>query len=115
MKHNIEEMKKKDSRIKIINNKKNYGLLFSRGMRILNSKGEYLMNLDPDDEYRGKNNLELLYNTAKKLNVDFITFFIFYLPYKKKSEQFSKLYKIINKVLSQPELFESAFDNNNNL
>ena len=104
-------MKSKDPSIKISNNHKNYGLLFSRAIGILNSKGEYLMNLDPDDEYRGKNNFQLLYDTAKKLNVDFITFFIYYLPKHKKSEQFSRF----NKILNQPKLFESSFDNNNHL
>ena len=102
------KMTKKDSRIKIINNKKNHGLLFSRAMGILISKGEYLMNLDPDDEYSRKNNFKLLYNIAQNLKVDFITFFIFYLPNKEKSIQYSKF----NKILYQPELFESAFDNN---
>ena len=66
------------------------------------------MNLDPDDEYKGRNNLNYLYNKAKNLNVDFITFFIFYLPSRDKSGQYSEF----NKVLIQPELFESAFDNN---
>ena len=41
----LNEMMRKDQRIKIINNKKNHGLLFSRAMGILNSKGEYLMFL----------------------------------------------------------------------
>ena len=38
----LREIAKKDSRIKIINQKKNYGLLYSQGNGILNSKGEYL-------------------------------------------------------------------------
>jgi glycosyltransferase involved in cell wall biosynthesis len=41
MKYIVKDFAKKDSRIKIINNKKNYGLCFSRVMGILNSKGEY--------------------------------------------------------------------------
>ena len=72
MKNNIKEFAKKDSRIKIINNKKNSGSLFSRAMGILKSKGEYLMSLDPDDEYKGKNSLKYLYYLANKLKVDFI-------------------------------------------
>ena len=57
----IKECSKNDSRIKIVNNDKNYGLLYSRAMGILNSTGEYLMNLDPDDELEGSDNLEFLY------------------------------------------------------
>ena len=103
----LKEMSEKDPRIKIIN-QKNRGSLFSRANGILNSKGEYLMSLDPDDEYRGKNSFKFLYDTAKDLNVDFISFFILYLPEKKKSKQFSKF----GKILKQPELFQSAFSNN---
>ena len=65
------------------------------------------MNLDPDDEYKGRNNLKFLYNTAKNLKVDFISFFILYLPKRKKSEQFSDF----NKIIKQPELYQSAFNN----
>ena len=103
----LKDFAKKDSRIKIINNKKNYGLCFSRVMGILNSKGEYLMNLDPDDEYRGKNTLKDLYNLANKLKVDFISFFILSLPDRKKSFQFSNF----NQIIQQPKLLESAFWN----
>ena len=45
----LKELQKNDKRIKIINNKNNYGLLYSRAMGIQNSAGEYIMNLDPDD------------------------------------------------------------------
>ena len=104
----LKEMGKKDSRIKIINSKKSHGSLFCRGLGILNSEGKYLMNLDPDDEYRGKNSFKYLYDTAQKLKLDFISFFILYLPEKKKSKYFSKF----NTILRQPELFQSAFENN---
>lgn len=103
----LKEMEKKDLRIKIINSKKNRGSLYSRGVGILNSKGEYLMNLDPDDEYRGRHSFKLLYDTAKKFNVDIISFVILYLPQKKKYK-FSKF----NRILKQPELFQAAFENN---
>ena len=78
----LNELAKKDPRIKIVNNKKNKGLLFSRAMGILNSKGEYLMNLDPDDQLKGTNNLKYLYNKAKRYNVDMIIFIILHLPDK---------------------------------
>ena len=103
----IKEFAQKDERIKIINNTKNYGLLYSRGMGMINSKGEYVMDLDPDDQLIGKNNLKFLYNTAKRLKVDFINFFIFYLPDRIKSGQFFDF----NIVVKQPELFQSAFKN----
>lgn len=107
----LNNFAKNDPRIKIINNTKNSGLLFSRAIGILNSKGEYLMNLDPDDEYVGKNSLKYLYYKAKKLKVDFITFFIVYSPDKIKSCQFSGF----NKIIKQPQLFELTFDKDNYL
>ena len=111
MKHKVEELAKQDSRIKIINNKKNSGSCFSRMIGVLNSKGDYLMSLDPDDEYWGRNSLEDLYNIAVKSEVDFVTFFVIYLPDKKKSTQYSKF----NKIMKQPEILESAFSNNGEL
>ena len=104
----LKQMNKKDSRIKIINNKKNSGSLFSRAMGILNSKGEYLMSLDPDDRYQGKSNLKYLYNIAKKLKVDIVSFLVFYLPSKKISTLFTNF----NEIIKQPDLYQSLFKKN---
>ena len=101
----LKELAKKDKRIKIINNKKNHGSLFARAMGILNSEGEYLMCLDPDDEYQGPNNFKYLYNRARSLKVEIVTFFIFYIQGKYKSGKYSSF----NKIIKQPNLFDSAF------
>lgn len=105
----LKELQKYDKRIKIINNKKNYGLLYSRSMGIQNSRGEYIMNLDPDDELAGNDNLEYLYNKAKKNNVEVLSYSFLY-----KSNN-STVIKCSNfdKILIQPEIFESAFNSNN--
>mgnify|MGYP002625337468 CR=1 FL=1 len=58
----LNDLANKDNRIKIVNNDKNHGLLYSRAMGILNSTGEYLMNLDSDDEINDSESLEYLYN-----------------------------------------------------
>ena len=65
-----------DNRIKIVNNDRNHGLLYSRAMGMINSTGEYLFNLDPDDKISSPINLELLYDKAQLLNVDTIKFLI---------------------------------------
>ena len=70
----LKTLSKEDKRIKIINNDRNHGLLYSRAMGILNSSGEYLMNLDPDDKLVSNNNLKLLYKTAKYKDFDFIMY-----------------------------------------
>ena len=102
----LNKLAHEDSRIRIINNKENRGLLFSRAMGILNSTGEYLLNLDPDDELEGHNNLEQLYDMTQNSKIDVITFSTF----------FKSINRIILKcnnfhhIQYQPELFLSAFN-----
>jgi glycosyltransferase involved in cell wall biosynthesis len=107
----LKEIAKNDSRAKIVNNKRNHGLLYSRAMGILKSKGEYLINLDPDDELNSSNNLEYLYNTAKKSKVDLICFSTLF-----KSDNYLSI-KCSNyhHILRQPKLFKSIFKSNNHL
>ena len=102
----LKKMAEKDQRILIINNEKNSGSLYSRGMGILKSKGEYLMSLDPDDSFRGSNSLKYLYDKAKELNVDIISYYIIYMPGKFKSDNYSSF----NEIVKQPKLFHNAFD-----
>lgn len=104
----LRKMSAKDSRIKIINNKKNSGSLYSRAMGILSSKGEYLLSLDPDDRYQAKMNLKYLYNIAKKLKVDIVSFLVICLPLKITSKFFTNS----NEIIRQPELYQSLFKNN---
>jgi len=105
----LKELAKYDKRIKIINNNNNYGLLYSRAMGIINSKGEYLMNLDPDDELEGKDNLEFLYNKVKKKKVDVISYASLF---KLNNETIIKCSNFDN-ILLQPKILKSAFNSNN--
>ena len=70
----LKKLARNDNRIKIINNDRNHGLLYSRAIGILNCLGEYVMNLDPDDKLKGNNNLKDLYIYSKKYNFDFVRF-----------------------------------------
>jgi len=79
----LKKLNKKDKRIIIINNDRNHGLLYSRTMGILNSSGEYVMNLDPDDLFTDEDNLKLLYYKSKELKVDMIIFLLKKLKQKK--------------------------------
>ena len=72
----LKMLSKRDKRIKIINNDRNHGLLYSRAMGVLNSSGEYVMNLDPDDRLKDKNNLKKLYYKAKKAESDLVIFLV---------------------------------------
>ena len=107
------ELAENDSRIKIVNNNKNRGLLYSRAMGIINSKGEYLMNLDPDDELEGPDNLEYLYKIANNLKVDIIEFG-FERKYKEKSDKLI-FCSNFNNIQFQPDIFISGNKNNDNL
>ena len=97
-------MAEKDSRIKIINNNRNRGLLYSRAMGILHSKGEYLMNLDPDDRLEGPDNLEYLYHKANLTKVDIVSFGFL----KEINFQFIKNIKCqhYDKILVQPQIIQ---------
>ena len=107
----LKKLSSKDNRIKIINNKENRGLLFSRAMGILNSVGEYLLNLDPDDELEGETNLEYLYEMTQNSKIDVISFSTFF---KGKNKVISKCNNF-HHVQYQPELFLSAFNSYNRL
>jgi glycosyltransferase involved in cell wall biosynthesis len=72
----LKQLAKNDSRIKIINNDRNHGLLYTRAMGILNCTGEYVLNLDPDDQFQGINNLEILYRVAKYKNTDMVIYLL---------------------------------------
>ena len=72
----LKKLSKLDRRIKIINNDRNHGLLYSRAMGITNSTGNYLMNLDPDDKLISNNDLSSLYKMSKKEDYDIIIYLI---------------------------------------
>ena len=100
----LTNLAKNDERIKIVNNDKNHGLLYSRAMGILNSTGEYLMNLDPDDVIYGEDSLEYLYNQSKIYNLDIISFYV-------KEKKYNSIIKCKgkNQILQQQNLFSSIF------
>ena len=104
---NINDFKKNDSRIKIVNNDKNRGVFYSRLMGIINSIGEYIMFLEPDDLFEGKDNLEYLYNQYKNTKEDIITFKYYHVQQKRKKTKCEKY----NVSLRQPEVFKIAFNN----
>ena len=106
----VNEISLYDRRIRIINNKKNMGILYSRSIGVLAAKGKYILCLDNDDlfydEYLFKNILKI----EKMYNFDIVEFKSFYV---KKYENLLKLSEITeshfndhpnNYTLSQPNL-----------
>ena len=101
----IKQYQKKYKQIKLVKNDRNHGLLYSRAIGILNSNGEYLINIDADDYYEGSDNLEYLYNEAKKGNIDIIK----YKVSNKDGIAFNKC-SFLNQIYYQPIIFEEQFN-----
>ena len=70
----IEKIQKKDLRIIIINNKNNIGILYSRCIGVLKSRGNYILNLDHDDMFFDEDVYDKLYQSTENGNYDIISF-----------------------------------------
>ena len=70
----IENLRKNDSRIKIINNSKNMGTLYSRCIGVLSAKGKYIFSLDNDDMLFTNDLFYTIYQYQEKTNFDIIVF-----------------------------------------
>ena len=70
----VENLQKNDQRIKIINNIRNMGTLYSRSIGALASRGEYIFNLDNDDIYFSHDLFDSIYKIGKNDNLDIISF-----------------------------------------
>jgi len=70
----IQEIQKNDQRIRIINNDKNMGTLYSRSIGVLKANGKYILNLDHDDLFFDSDVFDTVYNEAERNNFDIISF-----------------------------------------
>ena len=104
----INKMKKADNRIKIINNHKNMGTLYSRCIGALNAKGKYVFSLDNDDLFLDSDVFVTIYNVANKEKYDIVEFKAFtipnYQPQIKDIKENNFNFHPSNLILHQPEL-----------
>ena len=70
----IKTMKIKDKRIKLIQNKVNKGILYSKSLGDLKSNGKYIMFLDSDDLFVNKNIFLMCFNQAINYKIDVVEF-----------------------------------------
>jgi len=70
----IEELQKQDPRIKILKNNKNMGILYSRSVGALSSKGIYIFSLDNDDMFLDFDVFSTITNIANEGNFDVVEF-----------------------------------------
>lgn len=114
----INKMEKKDNRIKIINNHKNMGTLYSRCIGALNSKGKYIFCLDNDDLFLDEKVFLTIYNLAQNGKYDIVEFKSLKIPnYHPKIEDIKECYFNFhpnNLILHQPELGIFPISRNNN-
>ena len=111
----IRKIQLEDHRIKIINHNSNLGVYHSRVEGALNSKGKYILFLDPDDMLLNGNLFKELYNFNNNNNFDIIEFLVYH-----KKEGKNKIYYPKNhlsnhnhnfkkKIIYQPELSDIIF------
>ena len=105
----------KDSRIKIINHKKNLGVYCSRLESVNNSKGNYIILMDPDDMLLNKDLLLELYNYNLNYNLDIIEFTVFYKEEGRRKIYYSEYHEnnhyhgFGKSIIYQPELSNIIF------
>ena len=106
----INYLKSKDSRIKIINNNKNMGTLYSRSVGALSAKGKYIYCLDNDDLFYDENLFDRIYEIAEETDYDIVGFKSYYTKKYSTKLKLSEIkigpfnYHQINLTLTQPKL-----------
>ena len=115
----INNMAEKDSRVKVIKNKKNRGSLYSRSIGTLNSKGRYIMALDSDDIFSNEFLFYICYKESEKYDLDILEFSgfrvkktILRLNQKLPNKPFYLRFKMYNKIIKQPKLFNLLYRRN---
>ena len=112
---------KNDPRIRLIKNKGNKKILYSKSIAALNSNGEYILQLDQDDIFIREDVFQSLYYEARKNNLELVQMRDFvkkeFFFHKKTLVNLKGLHFIYPKdthYKGQPELKDKLFSNNNN-
>ena len=111
----IQNLQSEDNRITIINHNQNLGVYSSRVDAILNSKGKYIILMDPDDMFLNQELFENLYNYNLQFNLDIIEFSVIYKEnkkrtiYKPRQHYFNHYHDFRKDIIYQPELSNIYF------
>jgi glycosyltransferase involved in cell wall biosynthesis len=70
----VEEVQTKDPRIIFIKNKKNMGILYSRGIGVVKARGKYIFPFDSDDLIMTDDLFDYIYEEIEKGKYDIIEF-----------------------------------------
>lgn len=107
----IQSYAKVDSRIIVVDNKKNLGIAKAKFEGIKHAKGEYLMFIDGDD-WLEPESLQKCIEPAEKYGIDMVlmgtqrVLYRYFTLYKKKNPLNNT-----NKIISKPEVFDNYFIN----
>ena len=74
-------------------------------MGIIHSNGEYILDLDPDDELSNETDLEFLYSNTNNSQIDIINFGII-TKYSNGLKNKNLFCDMFNETLLQPKLFD---------
>ena len=116
----IKRMQLDIHKIRIINHINNLGIYNSRVDLILNSKGKYIIFLDPDDLFLNPNLFQQLYEFNIKKNLEIIEFVVYeendgknnlFYPSAHRENHYHKFNK---ELIFQPELSNILFHEPNN-
>ena len=100
----INNEAEKDSRIRIIKNKKNLGTLYTKSKGINNAKGKYFLLLDQDDCFSHPDAFKTLFETAENNQADIVHFNVFSSGLEKLEIENKVKPKIINKLIYRNDL-----------
>ena len=111
----IKRLQMEDNRIRLINHKKNLCTFFSRIDGVFNSKGNYIIFLDPDDMFINPNLFQKLFDYNLKYNLDIIEFSVYYYNEENKNFYFPSNHNLNHyhnfkkDIIYQPELSNILF------
>ena len=106
----IEQFQQEDSRIKLLKNKNNEGILYTRSIGVLNSKGKYIFPINSGDVFIN-DIFNLCYDEAELNFLDIVEFSGYNFSYYNQNTTISPTsiqnflnYKIDGEIIVQPEL-----------
>ena len=104
----LEKFKSND-KIKIINHSKNLGVYASRVDGVRNSKGKFVITMDPDDMFLNPGLLYNLYIYNIEYNLDIIEFNFMKYNVREKNLEKDEGHFHLTKIVHQPELSNMLF------
>ena len=100
----LDELKKEESRLRIINNEKNMGTLYTRSIGSLSAKGKYIFSMDGDDMFLDRDVFTTIIKIAEKGNFDITIFNSVYTTLKPNVDTTKIIIHFMKHVIS-PILF----------